>query len=209
MRLFLVRHGQTEWNAHGRAQGHTDIELDNDGLAQARQLTRAFHEIPINRIVSSDLKRCAVTAQHISTGVEIEYTPLLRERGFGEWEGLDFEHINEQMRLVVLEGIDPFHVRPPGGESFEDVWLRIETIVDDVRHYNGNVAVVSHGATCALLLAKLLRGSLETSRSFRFGNTAVTELERRPDGLFLMLRYNDTSHLREPVLAGDMDGSRK
>jgi broad specificity phosphatase PhoE len=183
--------------------------LDADGLQQARCLPRAFEGIHLDRIVSSDLSRSLDTANAFADGRAVELSPLLRERGFGEWEGTSFEGINAQVLALASQGHDPFHTRPPQGESFHDVWQRLESVVEDINHYNGNIAIVSHGGTCALLLAKLLRGTLETSRAFRFSNTGVTELQRRPDGLFLMLRYNDTAHLRQGALVGDMDGSRQ
>ena len=62
MRLYLVRHGQTAWNKEGRAQGHSDTELDEDGRAQARSLVAAFSGVEVRRVLSSDLKRSAETA---------------------------------------------------------------------------------------------------------------------------------------------------
>jgi len=61
----------------------------------------------------------------------------------------------------------------------------------------GNLAIVSHGGSCSLLLALLLRAGPEASRSFSFANTGVTELHRRDDGEFRMVTYNSTDHLQE------------
>ncbi|HEY0867594.1 MAG TPA: histidine phosphatase family protein [Fimbriimonas sp.] len=209
MRLFLVRHGQTEWNVAGRAQGHTDIPLDAVGVEQARRLGRAFEGASLDRLLSSDLLRCRQTVEPVSraTGSAVEESPDLRERSFGEWEGLDFRDVAERIAESALEqGISRQAVRPPGGESFRDVWNRLDRVLTEIHHQDGTMMVATHGGTASILLARLVLGSLDTSRSFRFANTAVCELERRADGLYNLVRYNDASHLSEHSLTGSLDG---
>lgn len=210
MRVYLLRHGQTAWNAEGRAQGHTDIPLDADGLEQARLVGLAFANLRISRVWTSDLARARDTAMPIvrATGAALTETPLLRERGFGDFEGKSFIEVQNETRRLESTGLSAFEIRLAGGESFRDVWNRLDPIADELFATREDVAVVTHGGSCALLLAKLLHGNIETCRAFRFGNTAITELERRPDGLFLMVRYNETAHLTKTALAGDTDGSR-
>ena len=72
------------------------------------------------------------------------------------------------------------------------------------------MVVVSHGGASALLLAQIVQGTIDVSRAFRFANAGVTELNRRDDGTFYIVRYNDTTHLRtETVLSGDLDGTHR
>src|SRR4051812_36304655 len=99
MRLYIVRHGQTAWNAEERAQGHTDIPLDETGLKQAEFLGDMLAEEPIESVLTSDLQRSAQTARFIAQrlGVTIEQTPLLRERTFGEWEGLPYAEVGRRL----------------------------------------------------------------------------------------------------------------
>ena len=80
-------------------------------------------------------------------------------------------------------------------------WERIRPITDRLHHEPANTLIVSHGGTSSLLLSQLIRGEIETARAFRFHNCAVTELHRRPDGTFQLIRFNDTSHLTaaEPI----------
>ena len=210
--LYLIRHGQTAWNSEGRAQGHADIPLDELGMHQAGLLGDSFRTLHLARVLSSDLKRSRMTAEAIvrATGAPLELDAALRERSFGDWEGKSFEEINTLVREAEdKQKVSAFDVVPPGGESFRMVWRRVQPIAEELFRERRHIAVVSHGAACALLLAQLVRGSIETSRAFRFGNTSVTELSRRPDGLFLMHRYNDTTHLETPVIGGDMDGTSK
>lgn len=213
MRIYLVRHGQTSWNLEGRAQGHQDISLDETGLAQAAKLRRAFDGVAVDRVLTSDLQRAYQTAEAVS---EATKAPLvrrteLRERGFGEWEGMIFtEFVKHSLDFGLAQGVSQLEIRPPGGESFGDVWERLTPVVQEADSTEENLAIVSHGGTCALLLARFLRGNLETSRSFSFGNTAVTELERRPDGFYRMVRYADTAHLEaERPISGSLDGTSR
>jgi 2,3-bisphosphoglycerate-dependent phosphoglycerate mutase len=210
MRLYLVRHAQTAWNLENRAQGHMDIPLDPTGEAQARSLGQAFKDVPVGRILSSDLTRCRQTAAPIAeaTGTSVTLRPDLRERAFGEWEGHGFDDVGRRMLDVALEqGVSRQLVRPPGGESFADVWERLERVAEELFDTAEPTVVVTHGGAAALLLARLIRGSLDTSRAFRFANTSVTELQLRPEGLFHMIRYNDIAHLLDgSALSGSLEG---
>jgi len=210
MRLYLVRHAQTEWNAMERAQGHTDVELDATGKEQAEALGAAFRNIPVGHIWSSDLVRSAECARAVAreTGARLTLDPKLRERGMGEWEGLFYPEFNAKFRGIAGND-DPhlLHARPPGGESLADVWKRLEPVVESLEAEEAPTLVVTHGGTCSLLLSRLLRANLATARSFRFVNCGITELGRRADGLFNLLRYNDVAHLAgAPYLSGNLDG---
>src|SRR5579863_2759015 len=200
MRVFLVRHGQTAWNEAGIAQGHTDIPLDNTGLLQAEAIATELGSVRIGRVLSSDLERAAQTATPLAAalGQPVETTHLLRERSFGGWEGLPYGEITVQFQAVAQEvGGDVNMVRAPeGGESFADLWDRLDAIVADLWDERQNAVVVTHGGTCAVLLARLLQGSLSTRQSFRLANGSITELSRQFD-FFRICRYNDTRHLSE------------
>jgi broad specificity phosphatase PhoE len=188
MRLYIVRHGQTAWNIEGKAQGHTDIPLDPTGQAQAAGLARAFEGVQLDRVISSDLLRAKETAE--AFGLSVETRPDLRERSFGEWEGRDYvSMMNDLEARAEAAGVTRLHVRPPGGESFQDVWNRIGPFVEELKQAEDNTLVVCHGAMKAVLLARLMDGNLETCRAFRFKNCAVTEFERRHEGTLVMVRY--------------------
>lgn len=213
MRLFLIRHGQTEWNNASRAQGHTDIALDATGRDQAARLGEAFGSEDLSLVLTSDLRRSVETAEPIAraTGAPMECDDSLRERTFGEWEGHNFEEVGRRLNeMLGSNGTTLFTVRPPAGESLTDVWARLGPVAERLHREEGNVAVVAHGGSTALLLARLVHGTVETSRAFRFANTGVTELKRRPDGAFYIARYNDTTHMaQDKVLSGDLDGTHR
>ena len=198
VKLTIIRHGQTPWNLAGRAQGHTDIELDDIGIQQAAQLAARFADCRLDHVVTSDLKRASRTAEELARAVQSPMTlePSLRERSFGEWEGQDYSVV--RANLTNLGGANWHEAKPPGGESLLDVWVRLDFAVERIQALSGHIAVVSHGGTCGLLLAKLLGAPIQSGRSFRFGNTSVTELVRRSDGGWTLEVYADASHLALP-----------
>src|SRR5881227_154431 len=98
MRLYLVRHGQTSWNVEQRAQGHTDIPLDEEGLRQADMLGHSFASASVDRVLTSDLIRSVQTAEPIAnySGAPMHIDRRLRERSFGSWEGLPFDEFRHR-----------------------------------------------------------------------------------------------------------------
>lgn len=198
MRLYLVRHGQTEWNASGRAQGHSDVGLDGVGLAQAERLGEHFAGINVKRVVSSDLQRCVTTAGPVASGrgLVVESREDLRERTFGELEGSHYTDIRAYFAAESrVRGLGEHEIRPVGGESLRDVWNRLTKVTRMIENSRESLVVVGHGGTNGLLLARLIRGTVQTARAFRFENASVTELVRRPDGHWQLVRYCDTRHL--------------
>ncbi|MEA2553861.1 MAG: 2,3-bisphosphoglycerate-dependent phosphoglycerate mutase [Fimbriimonadaceae bacterium] len=198
MRLYLVRHGQTAWNAEEKAQGHTDIPLDETGLRQASCLATFCEDLPIKLVLTSDLQRSLKTAEAVAQhiGARVESTPLLRERTFGEWEGLPYVEVGKMFGEAAEKGLTSlYEACPPGGESLAMAWNRVKAITERLATEPENTLVVSHGGVCALMLAQLIGGDLNTSRAFRFKNCAVTELHRRPDGSFQLIAFNDASHI--------------
>jgi broad specificity phosphatase PhoE len=213
MRILLVRHGQTEWNIGARAQGHTDISLDETGLRQSQLLGEAFKGEKIDVVISSDLKRSVQTAEPIAqaTGAPLETDARLRERSFGDWEGQDYHLVGEQLHaLTERYNLSRLDTRPPHGESMRDVWTRIDPAIQALKKDARSIVLVSHGGALALILAKFIGADIEVSRAFRFANTGVTELHSRPNGSIYIKRYNDTVHLAsEEVLSGDLDGTHR
>ena len=213
MRLFLVRHGQTAWNATFRAQGHADIPLDATGEEQAEKLATAVKKYPITKVISSDLRRASETARKVAHALNapLHLKSEIRERSFGDYEGMAFNDISVTLaHQQHIENVSMYDVRPPEGESVRDAFHRVEPFAKSLFEEKENTLVVSHGATCGLILVHLIHGCVETSRAFRFGNTGVTELIRRPEGTFQILRYNDVTHLAtHRPLTGSIDGASR
>ena len=94
---YLVRHGQTVWNTLGKTQGHGNSPLTELGERQASELAEALKNYPIDMIYCSDLGRAVQTAEIVGSklNIEVEPTDLLREMGFGIWEGMPMKKIEK------------------------------------------------------------------------------------------------------------------
>ncbi len=124
MKIYLIRHGQTDWNIQGRIQGSHDIPLNETGRRQAELLAKGMDSRPVSRIFSSTLTRAMETAERISSRqkVEICFMPQLIEVEFGKWEGMTWEEIMEaypkEYRLWALSLTrQPLQAGKPGTRS--------------------------------------------------------------------------------------------
>ncbi|MCL2168750.1 MAG: histidine phosphatase family protein [Defluviitaleaceae bacterium] len=186
MKIFTVRHGQTAWNLQRRLQGHSDIPLDEVGLAQAQALSARFKDVSIDAIYSSDMSRTFETARAINAhhGVEITTSPALREMNLGIYEGMVIDEIADQ--------IDWLH--PDGGESREAAHARIHAYLDEIiAKGHGTAVVVGHHGTSRASIAYFTESNLNSL----VGNTAVHCYEFAADGKWTMTLENCTTHLDE------------
>ncbi len=177
--LWLVRHGQTDWNLRGRYQGNTDMPLNATGLAQAAELAKIVDGSHLRAIYSSDLQRAYVTAQAVAERwqLPIHRDARLREVRLGEWEGLDVGEIKERYPANWAErSADPLFARPLGGESVYDVAQRVWPAVDEIAaaHPPGPVLVVAHGLVLATLICATTNTPLNQTYSLIPENAAVT-----------------------------------
>ena len=154
--LWLVRHGQTDWNAVLRYQGQTDIPLNATGLAQARALADRLRGQRFSALYTSDLQRAAQTARILGEALGLDARPHrgLREICFGEWEGFTRDEVHARYADLVAERRShPLDSRPPGGETNRELAQRIAATADEIaRAYpECRVLVVSHGLALAML----------------------------------------------------------
>lgn len=175
-RLFLVRHGATEWNKQKLAQGMADIELTEDGRKQAIEIAERLSHENLTAVFSSDLKRASDTAGPIALahGLEVITDKRLREIDQGEWTGLHVDEIKR--RWPDLWGPARHYSARPGGESPEQVRTRALAAIRDIieAHPQGSVAVVSHGGTIRWISAEALGyDALRSARIRGVGNGAL------------------------------------
>jgi broad specificity phosphatase PhoE len=154
--IWLIRHGQTDWNLAGRFQGHTDIPLNSKGLIQARKLAGKLAGIQFEAIYSSDLSRATQTAAILSQQLNLPVLsdPRLREISQGEWEGMSLAEVREKFKFDPAQANEsPETSRAPGGESVIEVAARMKSAADSIAaaHPNGRVLLVSHGLAVATL----------------------------------------------------------
>jgi broad specificity phosphatase PhoE len=166
--LWLVRHGQTDWNLAGRWQGQSPEAppLNAAGRAQAEALRAQLDPSRFDAIYTSDLPRARQTAAILAGGaaLPVYVDPRLREINLGQWEGMPSEAIARQFPAELAERQrDPAGARAPGGECAADVAARVWAAADDIAraHPHGTVLIVSHGLSLATLLCRAQSLGLE------------------------------------------------
>jgi probable phosphoglycerate mutase len=198
-RILAIRHGQTAWNADSRIQGHTDIALDDIGEWQAERLAQALGDEDLDVLYSSDLARARQTAMPLAArkGLELRIDTGLRERGFGEFEGLSFAQIEQRWP----EQAAAWRLRDPdfgaqGGEVLRDFRDRVVATVDRLAraHRGQNIALVTHGGVLDLLYREATRLPLNAPRTWQVSNAGINRLLHSEQGLVLV-GWGDMGHL--------------
>lgn len=182
--LYLVRHGETDWNAKKRYQGVTDLSLNLNGRKQAQLLAERLKDIPFTRCYTSELKRAQETAEAIvglNKVTRIIKEPALREISFGKWEGLTYGQVARNYPEEVKAWVESNGLIPPvGGESLRDLEKRLlgwfEPLVAEKPA--GNILVVAHGGVLRLFLCLLLAVPIVKHWKFNLatGSLAVVEV---------------------------------
>lgn len=151
MRLLLVRHGQSEWNALRRLQGQADISLSALGKSQADVLRPVIEKIKPCRVISSDLQRAKQTAQRISADTP-DLRVGLREIDVGDWTGRAIDDIRSENEAAYL-GWRAGTTVPPEGESWTDFVRRVSQVIEQEREDPcQNLLVVCHGGVIRALI---------------------------------------------------------
>jgi probable phosphoglycerate mutase len=169
--IWLVRHGQTDWNLSGLFQGQTDIPLNPVGLQQAQALAERLAAQHFDAIYSSDLKRAFQTASAAASllHLPIQPDPRLREICQGEWEGKTLNEVRENYEFdPAHDNTSPETSRAPGGESAVEVANRMSAAADEIAqtYPHGHVLLVSHGFAVAALYCVANDISLTKVHSF-------------------------------------------
>ena len=156
MRLLLVRHGQSEWNASRRLQGQADIKLSEEGRRQADMLRPVIEAIGPCRAISSDLVRVRETASRISS-VTPEFTEDLREIDLGDWTGKSIPDLMKR-DASAYAGWRAGTYTPPSGERWPDFVGRVSKVIGGQTQgvSDDNLLVVCHGGVIRALLQHYL-----------------------------------------------------
>ena len=198
-RIFLIRHGETEWNKQNILQGKSDIKLSPEGIHQAQLLAEHAPFQHVHAVYSSDLIRAVNTAEILAKkfNLPVIKMPELREMNFGDWEGVP-------MRVLAfgqIKGFDKFFTapercHPPHGETFLECQARVMIGIREIlaNHEGQNVIVVSHGAAIRLILGAALDMPLHKIWAISQFNMALNVL-RVDDGEFTVELLNSTMHL--------------
>lgn len=145
MKLYTIRHGETDWNKLFKAQGQTDIELNETGINQAIQAKESVQKLNIDLIISSPLKRAAKTAEIVSDGkIKIILDDRLKERGFGKLEGTNSESMAWDEIYNCEKNLSHDNIEP-----VNDLLKRVESLLSEIKekYSDKKVLIVTHGGT--------------------------------------------------------------
>ncbi|MFT6045081.1 MAG: putative phosphoglycerate mutase [Arenicella sp.] len=194
MSILIVRHGETDSNARRIIQT-PGIPLSARGNDQAKSLAQRLSGLGVTRIISSDYLRTQQTAEHVAAAVnlQVEYTPLLRERNFGDLRGTPYDDLVD----------DPFDIEsdyiPPNGESWlmfnqrvEQAWKQISKKASSTQ---GRLLVVTHGLVCRSLYQRQFVIPDQVQDLSNYGNTALSEVDSIEPWTMNLL--NCTAHLQQ------------
>ena len=161
MKLYIIRHGETPWNAEGRLQGQTDIPLNENGIRLAKITGEALKDVPFDFAISSPLKRARQTAELVLAGRQIPVLEDARieELSFGSWEGLGCRKANFEIPSEHFQDFykDPFHFQTAAdGETIEQLCVRTKAFWDDLVNnpdwQDKTILIASHGCACRGIL---------------------------------------------------------
>jgi 2,3-bisphosphoglycerate-dependent phosphoglycerate mutase len=177
LRIYLARHGQTDWNLEGRTQGGKDIPLNETGKQQAQQLKTRLAGIALSTVYSSTLSRSRQTAEIVHGQTPIVSLPNLKERSFGKFEGRlrDDPETGPQLKTrqwIADDSLD-------GGESLNAWRERVKTALDAIRkeHTSGSILIVAHDYTNRMILSVLFGFTVEQMQSFDQSNDELYLIE--------------------------------
>ena len=199
-RIFLVRHGQTAWNAERRILGRTDVPLDATGRAQARALAGVWaHDGGPVRLFSSPLVRARATADALAerVGVAPEVIEALVEQDQGVLEGLPAQELaTRHAALLAAWREDPGTVTLPGGEAMAAVQARGLAALDAlVARTEGTLVVVTHQIWMSAVLCGIVGDPLARWRAWSHRNTAWCELAAGEAGALRVVAHDVAPHL--------------
>lgn len=147
--IYLVRHGQTDWNIEKKTQGYTDIPLNENGRKQAQILAKSISNLKIDRIISSDLLRAKETAEIINErfGKNISLDERIREINYGVLEGVPRDTLTQ-------DTWDIFNTKPEElkAESKIHIYDRIKSFFDDLQDSKENILIVTHGGALRMIM---------------------------------------------------------
>ena len=179
--LFLIRHGETDWNVEGRYQGQADPPLNDRGLRQAHELGDKLASVNLDLLYTSPLLRSEQTAQIISRKLAIPFykDERLMEINQGKWQ----TRLRSEIEALYPDlfrrwETEPWEVTPPGGESLEQVGQRVFAAIDELlqKHSGKRIGIVSHRIPIALIKMRFQGLDPDVVRLLKLSNAYYEEI---------------------------------
>jgi broad specificity phosphatase PhoE len=203
-KIYLIRHGQTDYNLQGIVQGSgVDASLNDTGRAQAQAFYKAYRHISFDRVYTSKLKRSQESvASFVKDGTPSEAVAGLNEISWGSKEGQRITPEEDEYYHWMLKQwqMGQTHIPIEGGESPEEVAERQRPFIESLRSSgtNGNILVCMHGRAMRILLCQLMNYPLRSMDMFEHDNLGLYLLNRS-GSLFTIELYNNRDHLTELI----------
>jgi broad specificity phosphatase PhoE len=164
LRLYLVRHGETEWSLSGQHTGRTEVPLTANGEEGARRLAPILRDIAFARVLTSPRRRAQRTCELAGLGAHAEIAPDLAEWDYGDYEGLRSAEIHEQRPDWNI-----FRDGCPNGESPAQVSDRADRLIERLREQGGNIALFSHGHFGRVFATRWIEAPVTLGEHFALG----------------------------------------
>lgn len=189
-KIYLIRHGETEWTISGQHTGTTDIPLTEKGKEDAMKLKRELQDVSFQLILSSPMQRAFNTCELAGFAKQARLDPDLVEWNYGEYEGLTTKQIwkNDPHWEIFAQGA-------PGGESVADVGARATHILAKLKSIHSSVALFSHGHFLRVLAARWLGLPPNEGRLFDLHPASISILGIEHQH-HVIAQWNDTSYLK-------------
>jgi probable phosphoglycerate mutase len=204
MKIFVIRHAESQWNVIGKYQGILNPDLTELGIKQAKALAKALKNKGIKIIFTSPLKRTKKTAEILAEelGVPLYEDERIIEIDHGVWSGLKIEEVQQKFPEMYETWLKtPWNVKFPRGESLEEVYKRVKDFLNFLKeeHGNENIAIVSHTVPIRTLYCAFLELPLNYFWSFGCDNASYSILLWE-ENKRMIFKLNITSHLEEENL---------
>lgn len=205
--IYLVRHGETDWNTSGKFQGCTDIALNANGIIQANLLSKRFKD-DFDYIYSSPLKRARATATIIADNKNTQpiIAPGMREINFGKWEGLTTKEIstNYPSEFGIWRKDEKDAPLIGGDGSIKAASIRAQAAVMEIakNHKGKKIIIVSHGGIIKAALIGLFQWKMTMYHKLLLSNTCINKIEFDENLEVKLHTLNDTSHITTQSIYG-------
>ncbi|MBT3324070.1 histidine phosphatase family protein [archaeon] len=192
MKIYLVRHGQSEANKNNTTQGQIDSPLTEKGIEQAKAIANRLKLENIDLAYSSDLQRASKTAEEIlkfHPKIRLNKIKELREMSKGKYEGMKHKHFYDELEKQNLLYC---HFRPEGGENYSDRLPEIAKFYNTLP--DKNILIVAHGGSIICSILHLLNVPIEEYRKYLSNNTSLTVINNKQIKIL-----NCTEHLSKTL----------
>ncbi|MBM0741278.1 histidine phosphatase family protein [Phormidium sp. CLA17] len=205
LKIYFLRHGETDFSQTGGYCGDLDAELTPEGVEMAKAFADAYKAVPWEAVYVSPMKRTIATAKPLcdAVGVDMQLRPGLKEISYGKWEGQTLAYVKQHFGEDYLRWRgEPAWNPPTGGETSVQIASRASLVLAEIqeKYRDGNVLVVSHKATIRILLCSLLGIELGRYRDrINILTTSVSIVQFNEHGPLLEVlgdRYHIPEHIR-------------